>query len=60
MKDSSGRIGASFRDPSGFIFKREGVLFRQVNLAYQKAYDKLMSGGLYDSLTSAGMLDPAY
>ncbi len=58
MNDASGRIGASFRDPSGFIFKRDGVLYRQVNRAYQKAYDKLMSSGLYASLTGKGQLIP--
>ena len=56
MTSHSERIGASFRDPSGFIFKRDGVLYRQVNKAYQKAYDKLMSGGVYDTLTLKGML----
>lgn len=58
MTGASERIGASFRDPSGFIFKRNGVLYRQVNQVYHKAYDKLMSGGLYDSLTRQGMLIP--
>jgi len=52
------RVGASFRDPSGFIFKRDGVLYRQVNQAYSKAYDKLMTGGLYASLTDQGLLIP--
>lgn len=52
------RVGASFRDPSGFIFKRDGVLYRQVNQAYGKAYDKLMTGGLYASLTDQGLLIP--
>lgn len=54
----SERIGASFRDPSGFIFKRDGILYRQVNQAYRKAYDKLMTGGLYDALTQRGVLIP--
>ncbi len=58
MSGHSERIGASFRDPSGFIFKRDGVLYRQVNKAYQKAYDKLMAGGVYDTLTIKGMLIP--
>jgi len=56
MTSHSERIGASFRDPSGFIFKRDGILYRQVNKAYQKAYDQLMSGGVYDMLTLKGML----
>jgi len=58
MSSASERVGASFRDPSGFIFKRDGVLYRQVNRAYQKAYDKLMTGGLYKSLTEKGLLIP--
>jgi len=47
---------ASFRDPSGFIFSHEGVLFRQVNRVYQSDYELLMSSGLYRRLTQAGML----
>jgi ribosomal protein L11 methylase PrmA len=47
---------ASFRDPSGFLFKREGILYRQVNLSYQKEYDLLMSCGLYEELAGKGWL----
>lgn len=56
MKAQAERSGASFRDPSGFLFTRDGVLYRQVNKAYQQAYEKLMSGGVYHSLTLQGML----
>ena len=52
------RSGGSFRDPSGFIFKRGDVLYRQVNQVYQKAYDKLMTSGLFENLTRAEMLIP--
>jgi len=47
------RIGASFRDPSGFLFKRDGVLYRQVNTSYRKAYNHLISSGLYDALAAS-------
>lgn len=50
------RSSASFRDPSGFIFRREGTLYRQVNQVYRAAYDKFMTGGLYDALVKSGML----
>jgi ribosomal protein L11 methylase PrmA len=53
---SESRLGASFRDPSGFVFKREGELFRQVNLVYRDDYDLLMDTGLYQELASSGML----
>jgi hypothetical protein len=56
MKSGSERIGASFRDPSGFIFKRDGVLYRQVNQSYSDAYDRLISSGVYAALTRSGML----
>ncbi len=49
-------IGASFRDPSGFIFEHEGRLYRQVNQRYREDYDQLMNSGLYETLTSKGLL----
>jgi hypothetical protein len=50
------RLGASFRDPSGFLFTRSGVLYRQINRAYQEHYDHLMSSKLYAKLVYAGLL----
>ncbi len=52
------RLGASFRDPSGFLFTRDGRLYRQVNHLYAAEYDRLMTSGLYDRLVKAGMLIP--
>jgi len=56
MSRQSTRSGASFRDPSGFIFNRDGEIFRQVNNSYQKEFDKLVSSGLYDDLIAQGRL----
>jgi SAM-dependent methyltransferase len=50
------RQGASFRDPSGFLFTRQGVLYRQINTSYQVQYDQLMSSRLYAKLVYAGLL----
>ena len=55
---NSKRLGASFRDPSGFLFSDQGVLYRQVNRAYQADYDHLMNSGLYAKLVKAGLLVP--
>jgi ribosomal protein L11 methylase PrmA len=55
---SSQRLGASFRDPSGFLFTRNALLYRQVNQAYQAEYDKLVSSGLYDKLVKARLIIP--
>ncbi|HEX7034919.1 MAG TPA: hypothetical protein VF210_04060 [Pseudomonadales bacterium] len=49
---------ASFRDPSGFVFSENGILYRQVNREYQPHYDRLMSSGLYDELVRKGWLVP--
>jgi hypothetical protein len=51
-------LGASFRDPSGFVFTRDGVVHRRVNRAYAAHYDRLMSSGLYEELTGQGLLLP--
>jgi ribosomal protein L11 methylase PrmA len=56
MRSESARLGASFRDPSGFLFLREQRLFRQVNRAYQADYDRLIGSGLYDELADAALL----
>ena len=50
------RIAGSFRDPSGFVFEREGVLYRQVNSSYRENYGRLMQSGLYDKLAGEGLL----
>jgi len=52
------KLSASFRDPSGFLFFRDGVLYRQVNRAYQNDYARLMDSGLYAKLTKPGLLIP--
>jgi hypothetical protein len=55
---NSGQLSASFRDPSGFLFSRGGVLYRQVNRHYEREYARLMESGLYEKLVKAGLLIP--
>ena len=57
-KQNSGQLSASFRDPSGFLFSRAGVLYRQVNRKYEQEYGRLIESGLYDKLVKAGLLIP--
>ena len=40
----------SFRDPSGHIYTRDGILYRQVNPTYQEEFDLLIQSGLYQKL----------
>jgi hypothetical protein len=49
-------LPASFRDPAGFMFLRDGTLYRQVNQVGRADYDLLMNSGLYDELTGRGWL----
>ncbi len=56
MTPPDGAVAASFRDPSGFIFRRDGVLYRQVAGAGREHYDALMASGLYDALVREGLL----
>lgn len=52
------RVHGSFRDPSGFLFKHDGVLYRQINRKYAEEYDLLMGSGLYENLTKGRLLIP--
>ncbi|MCH7548131.1 MAG: SAM-dependent methyltransferase [Candidatus Krumholzibacteriota bacterium] len=49
-------VGGSFRDPSGFVFTRDGVVYRQVNRVYAATLDEFMSSGLYDELVTTGLI----
>lgn len=49
---------SSFRDPSGFVFERDGTLYRQVNASYGEHFERLIDSGLYDHLVGAGLLVP--
>ncbi|QOC23743.1 class I SAM-dependent methyltransferase [Wenzhouxiangella sp. AB-CW3] len=62
MEDSS-KIAAtvaaaSFRDPSGFVFRQDGVVYRQVNQRYREDYHRLIDSGLYQKLVERGLLIP--
>jgi ribosomal protein L11 methylase PrmA len=51
-------VPSSFRDPSGFLFFREGTLYRQVNGVFQDHYTQFISSGLYERLRSKQLLIP--
>jgi hypothetical protein len=54
----SAQLPASFRDPSGFLFRQDGVIYRQVNLVYKDDYNHLMDSGLYQALVDDNLLVP--
>ena len=55
---NNSQLTSSFRDPSGFLFKKDDKVMRQVNQVYKEDYDLLMSSGLYDSLIAKKWLIP--
>ena len=51
-------LSCSFRDPSGFLFRSNGALYRTVKTCYKDHYDHLMNSGLYEALLTEGLLIP--
>jgi len=56
MKDSASEVPGSFRDPSGFLFFKNKILYRQVNTLYKEDYDHLINSGLYKKLSESNLL----
>lgn len=46
----------SFRDPAGFIYSRNGTIYRQINKSGARDYDKFMSSGLYKFLVDKKLI----
>ncbi len=46
----------SFRDPSGFIYRSGGTLYRQVNASFGARWDDLQASGLLERLQQRGAL----
>ncbi len=49
-------VSGSFRDPSGFVFSYRKEIYRQVNKAYKGTYESLLRSGLYEDLSTNGLL----
>lgn len=47
---------ASFRDPDGFLFERDGILYRQINRGYRETFEALEQSGLLRDLIDRGLL----
>jgi SAM-dependent methyltransferase len=46
----------SFRDPSGFVYRRDGTLYRQINRSFAAAWDDLVASGLLEALQAKRIL----
>ncbi|CAN5692985.1 nodulation protein NoeA [soil metagenome] len=51
-------LGASYRDPSGFVYTRDGTLYRQVNRVFQDQFKAFLDSGLYAELEERRLLVP--
>jgi ribosomal protein L11 methylase PrmA len=58
VPDQYKEVPGSFRDPSGFVFRKEGSLYRQVNRVYQEDFDLLVDSGLCQNLVQSSLLIP--
>lgn len=51
-------VEGSFRDPSGFVYTRDGTLYRQVNSSFRQPFEAFLASGLYEELARDGLLIP--
>jgi ribosomal protein L11 methylase PrmA len=49
-------VEGSFRDPSGFVYTRDGTLYRQINTSFRERFEAFMASGLYEELVRDGLL----
>jgi hypothetical protein len=49
-------VEGSFRDPSGFVYTRDGTLYRQINTSFAEHFEAFLASGLYDDLVRDGLL----
>ncbi len=49
-------LDGSYRDPSGFVYTRNGTLYRQVNTVFRDRFEAFLTSGLYDELSGEGLM----
>ena len=51
-------ISSSFRDPSGYVFEKEGVVYRKIADTYKGTLMRVVASGLYQDLVDSGLMIP--
>jgi hypothetical protein len=51
-------VGGSFRDPQGTVFRRDGILYREIQSSYEPDWALLTRSGTLDELQAEGLLLP--
>lgn len=49
-------LPSSYRDPAGFVFTEEHVVYRQINKIAQSDYELFMQSGLYEKLVAERLI----
>ena len=47
---------ASYRDPAGFVFSKDGTIYRQINTVFQPDFEHFIDSGCYQYLVGKGLL----
>ena len=50
------RDPGSYRDPAGFVFRRDGVVYRQIGPSFADEWQAYLDSGLYDRLRDEGIV----
>jgi ribosomal protein L11 methylase PrmA len=58
MIPAHNRNPASFRDPAGFVFQSDGIIYRCISNNYKKQYTHLRESGLSEKLIRSKLLLP--
>ena len=58
MNEKPVALPSSFRDPAGYMFRQDQLIYRLITQAGQPAYDGLMNSGLYATLNAKKHLLP--
>jgi hypothetical protein len=58
MSSTFNRHSSSYRDPSGFIFEKDGIIYRQVNIFFKEHFDHFTESGFYQNLVEKGLIIP--
>jgi SAM-dependent methyltransferase len=53
---ADGRDPASYRDPAGFVYRRDGIVYRQVQASFAEDWDQFTGSGLYARLRDDGLI----
>ncbi len=60
LADTTGARGSrdagSYRDPAGFVYRRDGIIYRQINAVFAEEWEHYTHSGLYDRLAAAGVV----